>query len=78
MKIGYSVEGSTDRAVIMGLKHRWCPKAERPIEGGFRGTSGLSRFRELPKICVELMSKGVDLIVFDQMDFNGRRRMQST
>ncbi len=28
MKIGYSVEGSTDRAFIDGLRKLWCPHAE--------------------------------------------------
>ncbi|MDI6450171.1 hypothetical protein [Anaerobaca lacustris] len=63
MKIGYSVEGSTDRAVLEGLRNRWCPHAQL-IEGRFRGTSGKSQHREIPKTCIELMAKGVDLIVF--------------
>jgi hypothetical protein len=63
MKIGYSVEGSTDRAFLKGLQQRWCPQAEM-IEGRFRGSTGLSRHREIPSICVELASKGTDLIIF--------------
>jgi len=63
MKIGYSVEGSTDRALLVGLKERWCPHAQL-LEGRFRGTSGTSQHREIPKTCVELVAKGVDLIVF--------------
>jgi hypothetical protein len=63
MKIGYSVEGSTDRAVIQGLRDRWCPQAQL-IEGHFRGQTDLSRRREIPRICVELQHKGVDCIVF--------------
>ncbi|MBN1361955.1 MAG: hypothetical protein JW993_15270 [Sedimentisphaerales bacterium] len=63
MKIGYSVEGSTDRALLEGLRRRWCPQAQL-IEGRFRGTSGRSRHREIPRTCLELASKGVDLIVF--------------
>jgi hypothetical protein len=63
MKIGYSVEGSTDRALLEGLRRRWCQHAE-PVQGGFRGRSGLSRSREIPTICAELNSKGVDLIIF--------------
>lgn len=62
MKIGYSVEGSTDRALLVGLKQRWCPNVEL-IEGHFRGNTGLRRFRELPRICTELILKGADLIV---------------
>lgn len=63
MKIGYSVEGSTDRALIKGLRQRWCPHAEL-VEGRFRGTTRQSRRREIPKICIELSSKGVELMVF--------------
>lgn len=63
MKIGYSVEGSTDRAVLEGLRRRWCPHAQL-VEGRFRGTSGRSQHREIPKTCVELITKGVELIVF--------------
>jgi hypothetical protein len=63
MKIGYSVEGSTDRAVMMGLKARWCPGAEM-LEGKFRGQTRTSRHREIPKICLELVAKSADLIVF--------------
>jgi hypothetical protein len=47
MKIGYSVEGSTDRAVLKGLQRRWCPSAEL-LEGRFRGTTGQSARREIP------------------------------
>ena len=63
MRIGYSVEGSTDRASLEGLRRRWCPHAQL-IEGRFRGTSGQSQRREIPKTCIELTAKGVDLIVF--------------
>jgi hypothetical protein len=63
MKIGYCVEGSTDRAVLRGLNQRWCPHAQL-IEGSFRGTTGLSQRREIPKVCIELIAKGVELIVF--------------
>ena len=48
MKIGYSVEGSTDRAVLQGLKQRWCPEAQL-VEGRFRGTSGQSQHRDCPQ-----------------------------
>jgi hypothetical protein len=63
MKIGYCVEGSTDRAVLCGLKERWCPHAQL-IQGAFRGTSGLSQRREIPKVCIELAAKGAEVIVF--------------
>lgn len=63
MKIGYCVEGSTDRAVLHGLKERWCPHAIL-IEGRFRGTSGERQRREIPKACRELIAKSADVIVF--------------
>ncbi len=63
MKVGYSVEGSTDRAFLKGLRDRWCPEAVL-IEGRFRARSGLSQRREIPKTCTELSSKGADLIIF--------------
>lgn len=63
MKIGYSVEGSTDRALLQGLKRRWCHAAEL-IPGQFRGTSGQSQRREIPNTCIELCAKGADVIVF--------------
>jgi hypothetical protein len=63
MKIGFCVEGSTDRAFISGLKERWCPQAEL-VEGRFRGSTGLSLRREINKICLELNSKGCDIFVF--------------
>ncbi len=63
MNIGYCVEGSTDRATLHGFNRRWCSHAQL-IEGSFRGTSGLSQRREIPKVCIELMAKGAELIVF--------------
>ena len=63
MKIGYSVEGSTDRAILAGLKDRWCPQAEL-VEGHFRGQTGLSQKREIGKTCLELREKGASLLVF--------------
>lgn len=60
MSIGYSVEGSTDRAFIKGLHRRWLPSAKL-VEGAFRGTSIR---REIPKICLELTHKGVEAIIF--------------
>lgn len=59
MKIGYCVEGSTDRGLLEGLRQRWCPNAEF-VEGRFRGAF---RRREIPKACLELQTKGVDLII---------------
>jgi len=63
MTIGFSVEGSFDRALLKGLQQRWCPAAAL-LEGRFRGTTGQSARREIPNVCVELCAKGADLIVF--------------
>lgn len=63
MSIGYSVEGSTDRAFLKGLQQRWLPQAAL-IEGAFRGTSGTSLRRDIPKICRELSHKGANVFVF--------------
>jgi len=78
MKIGYCVEGSTDRATLNGLNQRWCPHAQL-IEGSFRGTSGLSQRREIPKVCIELVAKGAELIVFlrDANNENWREVLQA-
>lgn len=77
MKVGYSVEGSTDRAFLKGLRNRWCPGVEL-IEGQFRGRSGQSQRREIRKTCTELISKGADLIIFmrDANDENWREVMK--
>lgn len=64
MKIGYAVQGSTDRAFLRGLAERWCPDAEM-IEGAFRGSTGLSLRRELAKICDDLFHhKACDVLIF--------------
>lgn len=63
MKIGYSVQGSTDRAFLMGLQERWCPDAE-VVQGPFRGVTGYSLRREYTKICDEFAFKSVDVMVF--------------
>jgi len=70
MKIGYCVEGSTDRALLNGLKIRWCPDAEL-VEGRFRGEL---RPREYSKACLELQTKGADVIILlrDANDENWR------
>lgn len=57
MSIGYSVEGATDRAFLEGLRKRWYPDAVL-IEGSFRGASGISLRRDIPRICRELSHKG--------------------
>ncbi len=59
MKVGFCVEGSTDKWMLHGLRNRWCPRAEL-VEGRYRGAF---RRREIPKACSELRSKGVDLII---------------
>jgi len=61
MKIAYCVEGSADRAVLRGLRDRWCPDAEL-VEGRFRG-SRLPR-SQISKECKILTQKGADLIIF--------------
>jgi len=63
MKIGYCVEGSADRAVLHGLRERWCPHAVL-VEGMFRGTSGKRQRQEIPQVCRELVDKGAELIIF--------------
>lgn len=62
MKVGYSVEGSTDRAFLQGL-HRWCPEAAM-VEGPFRGSTRTSRRRECRKICDQFEAQGVDVLLF--------------
>jgi hypothetical protein len=49
MKIGYYVQGSADRAFIIGLKNRLCPEAVL-AEGRFRGESQESFRREITKV----------------------------
>jgi hypothetical protein len=63
MKIGYSVQGSTDRAFLKGLKQRWCPHASF-VEAPFRGSTGLSLRREYRKICEQFVMNGVDIMIF--------------
>ena len=63
MKIGYGVEGSTDRAFITGLQKKLYPYAKL-IEGRSRGSTGESLRREIESICYELTYKGADVIVF--------------
>ena len=63
MKIGYSVQGSTDRALLEGLRRRWCPNAQA-VEGRFRGSTKLSLRREYRNICDEFLARGVDVMVF--------------
>ena len=63
MKIGYCVEGSTDRALLTGFKQRWCPNAEL-IPGRFRGSTKLRLRAEIPQICQELDNKGCTVMVF--------------
>jgi len=69
MKIGFSLEGSTDRAFVTGLRDRWCPHAEL-VEGYFRGSTEVSQRREIPKTCEVLIQKGAEVIVF-LIDGNG-------
>lgn len=61
MRIAYCVEGSADRALLRGLRDRWCPRAEL-VEGRFRG-SRLPR-SQIAKECRILTQLGADLIIF--------------
>lgn len=63
MRIGYAVDDAMHRALIVGLRRRWCPEAEL-MPGHMRGRTKLSRRREVAKICEELALKGVDAVVF--------------
>lgn len=75
MRIGYSVEGSTDVAFVKGLCQRqgWCPNAQLVL-GSFRGKMGRRRRIEIPSICKELRHKGADVMVLltDANDRNWR------
>lgn len=63
MKIGYAVEGSTDRALLAGLRKRWCPDAEL-IEGLYKGTGRGALLRQLHRIADILFHKGCEVLVF--------------
>jgi len=80
MSIGYSVEGATDRAFLEGLRRRWCPDAIL-MEGSFRGASGISLRRDIPRICRELGHKGARVIVFltdaNEQDWRQVKRRES-
>ncbi len=60
MKIGWIVEGSTDKAFLYGLKKRWCPEAEL-IELGFRGSK--LRPRNYPKSCAQARHDNCNFVV---------------
>jgi len=76
MTIGFSVQGSTDRALIRGLHVRWCEGAKL-IEGPFRGSTRESLRREYRKICEALVEQGVDAMVFlTDADTRGWREVQ--
>lgn len=60
MKIGFIVEGSSDRAFLTGLHDRWCEYSPlQPL--GYRGS--IPNPRQYPKICKEGRLKGCDLVV---------------
>ena len=63
MRIGYSVQGTTDRALLEGLRRRWCPHAEL-LEGPFRGSTRASLRREYHKICQAFVAQSVEVMVF--------------
>lgn len=77
MKIGYYVQGAADEAVVWGLCDRWCPQAEL-AEAKFRGSSGESFRRELPKALRDLRdAKECDvLVVLTDSDVNDWRDVQ--
>jgi len=79
MKIGFAVQGSTDRAFLHGLQRRWCRDVEL-LPGPFRGSTGLSLRRELAKICRDFRLKGCDILVFlsdaDVPDWRGVQRAE--
>jgi hypothetical protein len=59
MRVGYCVEGNSDKWLLHGLRNRWCPGVEL-VQGHIRGA--FTR-REIPKACAELRTKGVDVII---------------
>lgn len=63
MTIGFSVQGSTDRALLHGLRIRWCPNAGL-IQGPFRGSTRVSLHREYRKICEQFVEQNVEVMVF--------------
>ena len=63
MRIGYSVQASTDRALLEGLRRRWCQDAEL-IPGPFRGSTSASHRREYRKICLGFVARSADVMVF--------------
>ncbi len=63
------VEGATDRALLEGLRRRWCPGAiVEKIE--FRGSR--CRHRDYDKMCADARLRGVDALVI-LTDANGRK-----
>lgn len=74
MRIGYYVQGSADQAFVFGLIQRWCPAAKCEA-GRFRGASGVSLRREIPKVCLELAEKGCDFIIM--LTDSDKQRWQS-
>ena len=78
MRIGWIVQGSTDKAFLVGLKNRWCPDASMH-ELGFRGTE--LRPRKYAKACKEGRLKGIDVVVIltdsDSRDLNSVYKEES-
>jgi len=62
------------------IRQRWYPDAAL-IEGSFRGASGISLRRDIPRICRELSHKGIRVIVFltdaDEQDWRQVKRRES-
>ena len=59
MRIGFIVQGSTDRAFLTGLRDRWCPGADLE-EALFRGDINPRQYR---KACFAAFERGVDVMV---------------
>jgi hypothetical protein len=58
MRVGYACEGWLDRALIHGLRDRWCAAASL-VQGHVRGTS--VRKCEVAHLCAEFASQGCNV-----------------
>jgi hypothetical protein len=67
MRIGFYVEGSTDEALLEGLRLRWCPDAEVAM-AAFRGRARRSLRRDIEKslmILCDARSSDVVVLLID-------------
>jgi hypothetical protein len=60
VRIGLIPEGTTDKALLEGLRERWCVGAQTVVIA-YRGTR--CKRRDYPKICEDARLKGVDVLV---------------